>query len=226
MPSRFFAKFDIVAFVANIIAVILGIIITFSIQGLIDRKDEKENINSALQLVMDELKDCRSYLQTCSDVMDLESKAAAYILNHSDNLHACPPDSVSTYGITVISEMVLTMPSDALELLKTSSLFQAIGDNILSLKILRAYDQCQALQQIFMMRENMKSDLFNMACKSDLLGVNKGDGDYISIQQLCKDKQGKIMLIRLKVSETPALQTGVKDIDAAIDAIGQYLSEH
>jgi len=224
MSTKFFQKFDLVAFVANVLAVILGIIITFSLQGITDKHSQKKNVRSALQLVEDELKGCRNDLQTCVEMMELESKAAGYILEHSDDLFSCPKDSLSYYGTIVISEMILTVPSDALELLKSSSLFPAIGDNVLSMKILRAYDQCKAQQQIFSHHESTKNDIFYKASNNNLTGGKKGDS-YISLDKLCRDPQGKTLLVRLKMGDTNSIITGLSDLENAIDAIEEYLDD-
>jgi len=224
MHTKFLQKFDLVAFIANILAVIFGIVITFSIQGIIDGRNEKKNVRSALQLVEDELKGCRNDLQTCMEMIKLESKAAGYILDYSEDLFSCPEDSLSYYGAIVISEMVLTMPSDALELLKTSSLFQAIGDNVLSMKILRAYDQCQALQQIFSHHESTKNEILNKTNTSSLTGGKNG-ASYISLDKMCKDPKGVTLLVRLKMGDETPITTGLPDLDKAIDAIEEYLAE-
>jgi len=226
MFGKIVSKFDPVAFLSNILAVILGIVITFSIQNISDAKKQRSNVKSALQLVRDELDGCRQDLNTVLQMMDLEAKGAAYILKNADNLKQCPQDSISLYGTAVITEMVLTLPSDALELLKTSSLFQTINDNSLSLKILRAYDQCQAQQQVFAHHESVKSDVFSKACKTDDVNLLNKDESYISISQIAKDKVGRTMLIRLMLNDAAASVHGsLKDIETAIDAINEYLEK-
>lgn len=196
MQTKFFQKFDFVAFIANILAVILGIVITFSIQGFIDKRNEKENVRSALQLVENELKDCRDELQHHVEKMELESKASEYILEHSDDLFGCPKDSLSYYYHEIVTINYVTMPSDALELLKTSSLFQAIGNNDLSVKILRAYGKCQNLLPTIADYESMKIDIGNIVVKNWMMADQKYDECFL-LDKLCKDTVGMTFLARL-----------------------------
>jgi hypothetical protein len=42
-------------FFLNVLSVILGIVITFSIQGIINRAQDKKNVRSALELIRSEL---------------------------------------------------------------------------------------------------------------------------------------------------------------------------
>jgi len=53
--SQIKSEIDTVGFFSNMLAVILGIVITFSIQGIINRHSQRENIRSALRLVEEEL---------------------------------------------------------------------------------------------------------------------------------------------------------------------------
>lgn len=218
-------KFDTVGFLSNILAVILGIAITFFIQGIIDQHHEKKSVDSALQLVRDELINCRQDLSDCADFLDQEQHAAYYLQTNFKQLHSCPTDSVSTYGLIYISEMMLTLPNDALELLKTSSLFSAIDDNELSLRIIRAYDQCDALLQIFNRHEIQKTDLLKQILieKGTKQTINS-DGSF-SITELMNTKQGNYLTMLQLSNTAKSIKTGLGDIDKAIAAIDQYLNQ-
>jgi len=225
MQTKFFQKFDFVAFIANILAVILGIVITFSIQGVIDKRNEKENVRSALQLVENELKDCRGNFQTFMEYVELNSKAAGYILDHSDDLFSCPKDSLLSCNKILRSTQIITMPSDALELLKTSSLFHAIGNNDLSVTILRTYNMCQAMLQVFSYYENMKSDLDKMIKMNHPSIEDKESDMYINLNKLCKDSEVMSALVSLKVFKLPFSTVTLSEIDQTIDAIEEYLAD-
>jgi len=217
------SRFDAVGFFSNILAVILGIAITFSLQGIIDRHNQKENILSALRIVGEELTGCRNDLAECAVFLDKERTAALYLSNNLSQLHSCPVDSVAEYGTVYISEMLLTLPDDALELLKSSSLFSAINDNELSLAIIRAYDQCNALRQIFNRHEEKKSATLQKIFIEK--GVDKcvnPDGS-ISISELMNNNNGMYLTAQLLSSNAKALTEGIGDIDAAIKKINDYL---
>jgi len=218
------SRFDVVGFFSNILAVILGIAITFSLQGIIDTRNQKENVMSALRIVGEELTGCRNDLADCAAFLDKERTAALYLSRNLSQLHSCPVDSVAEYGTLYISEMLLTLPDDALELLKSSSLFSAINDNDLSLAIIRAYDQCNALRQIFNRHEEKKSATLEKIFIEK--GVDKcvnPDGS-ISISELMNNKNGMYLTSQLLSSSAKNLMTGIKDIDTAIKQIDDYLN--
>lgn len=220
-----FPKFDAVGFFSNMLAVILGIVITFSIQGVIDRSAQKENISSALRLVETELTGCKDDLVSCADFLKQERVAAQYLKDNFKNLHSCPKDSVSQYGYTYISEMMLTLPDDALELLKTSSLFSSINDNALSLAIIRAYDQCNALRQVFNRHEEQKSQTLNQMILEKGADKCYNPNGSMSIYALMDTKNGMYLTTLLVGNHAETILEGLGDIDAAIGMIERYLGE-
>ena len=60
-------------------------------------------------------------------------------------LDSATADTVKYHLGIVGADVTVVFPHDALELLKMSSLFQKIGDNGLSMKIIRAYDSCSQM---------------------------------------------------------------------------------
>ena len=92
------------------------------------------------------------------------------------------------------------LPHDALELLKMSSTFQKIGDNPLSMRIIRAYDSC-AFTEAYITRH---------IASRDARYKGKVDADYLR---------------PLTVPDLDAF-TDVSDIDTAIEAIDAYLRKH
>ncbi len=218
-----FKQFDLVGFISNILAVILGIVITFSIQGIIDSEKEKENVKSALTLVKEELMGCKSDLESCAYYLDRENYVANYFNDHSKNLKECPEDSLQLYWGLFSSEMILTLPDDALQLLKTSSLFSAIDDNSLSLKIIRAYDQCEALRQVFNRHESHKTEFSTSAYTQYGSESFKNEKGNFSISKFLSTTQGGNLKQLLMNQDGSLIRVGIKDLDDAITAIEEYL---
>lgn len=224
MKYSLFSKIDPVGFFSNMLAVILGIVVTFSIQGIIDKHKERENVKSALTLVKDELVSCRADLDSCAAFMDRERAAADYFFAYEGVLASCPADSVNVYGVALISELILTLPDDALELLKTSSLFSSIDDNELSLKIIRAYDQCNALTQVFNRHEQQKSTLINKVYEEkSLSSMIKNDGHF-SMTEFLTTESSIHLISQLHNQNGDMLRVSLTDLDAAISAIDEYLA--
>ena len=139
------------SFFSELIAVILGIVITFAGQGIIDRAHNRKEVRSALQLVRTELVSNRQDIAELRDILEQVQQSAQYLVDNSEllkdvhSLDSTALNTVTYHQGMVYAEVSVTLPHDALELLKTSSIFQKIGDNTLSMKIIRAYDCCQVM---------------------------------------------------------------------------------
>ena len=137
------------SFFSELVAVILGIVITFAGQGAIDRAHSRTEVRSALQLVRTELISNRQDIADLRETLDQVQQSAQYLndnpelLKNVHRLDSATLNTVTYHQGMVYAEVSVTLPHDALELLKTSSIFQKIGDNTLSMKIIRAYDTCQ-----------------------------------------------------------------------------------
>lgn len=186
-------------FFSELTAVILGIVVTFAGQGVIDRAHDRKEVRSALQLVRTELISNRQDIAELREVLGRVQKSAQYLVDHPELLkHVDRLDSATLNTLTkhqgmVRAEVSVTLPHDALELLKTSSIFQKIGDNSLSMKIIRAYDCCQV------MVESIDRHLIAQTTQTD------------------KD------LPKWLLRHSPLPYTDSDDIDAAITAINVFL---
>ncbi|MBR6882373.1 MAG: hypothetical protein IKN06_05330 [Bacteroidales bacterium] len=185
-------------FLGNVIAIILGVVITFMIQDKIDRANELKEVESALELVRTELVTNREDIQTIGEYLDQERRSANYYLAHQGDLKKCPPDSLEFHSGILLADVYMTLSHDALELLKMSSLFQKIGDNQLSMKIIRAYDTCSSIAANF----------------TRLMEVRHGS---------YKGRIDEDFLLPLTTQADSEMYTDATDIDEAIKAVDAYL---
>ena len=130
------------AFLGRMLSVTLGIVITFTVQGILDRQRDKKSVRTALELVRKELTTNLEDIAVLGEYLQQEQKSAQYLSDNKKVLKKCPADSVNFHTGIVRADVSVALSHDALELLKMSSLFPKIGDNNLSMKIIRAYDAC------------------------------------------------------------------------------------
>ena len=210
------------AFFRHLLSVVLGIIITFSVQGVIDRAHVRREVRSALELVRAELVANIDDIKTMSDHMRQERKSAEYFLNNRLTLSKCPADSVNYHTGEIFAELSITMTQDALELLKMSSLFQKIGDNETSMKIIRAYDSC----------ENAVSNLKNhIATRDEMIDRSINEPNVrriaakgnIDIKEYIKTGHGQYVIQWMSSQVGPEYYADVSDLEAAISAIDGFL---
>ena len=189
------------SFFSELIAVVLGIVITFAGQGMIDRAHDRKEVRSALQLVRTELISNRDDISELRTVLEQVQQSARYLADNSallQNVHALDSSDLSTltyHQSMVFADISLSLPHDALELLKTSSIFQKIGDNALSMKIILAYDCCQVM----------------------LESINR--------HFVAKSSQTDQDLPKWLLNHSPLPYTDPADIDKAITAINVFLRQ-
>lgn len=138
-------KERIIDFLTRLIPVVTGIAITFTVQGMINRAHSRREVRSALSLVRTELMSNRDDIVYLNQFLDEEQEAARSLVRNAEGLDTLDAEMVRHNLGLIMADVSITLPHDALELLKMSSLFQKIGDNMLSMKVIRAYDTCQIL---------------------------------------------------------------------------------
>ena len=180
-------------FFSNLLSVILGIVITFAVQGMINRTQDRQEVRSALELVRSELATSLDDIALLDDYLHDLPASAQYLVDHEKDLTKCPEDSVLYHSGFVYADVSVAFSHDALELLKMSTLFPKIGDNNLSMKIIRAYDACDLM----------------------VANVNR----YFSR----RDSQGTGAARWILSRPFPEEHTDASDIQAAIDAIDTFL---
>ena len=133
-------------FVNKLLPVVTGIAITFTLQGIVNRSHERKSVRSAMELVRTELNSNLQDISHLNDFLRQEVVSAKYLSDHQHDLSSCPADIVKYHKGQVNAYVSLALSQNALELLKMSSLFPKVGDNDLSMEIIRAYDACELLQ--------------------------------------------------------------------------------
>ena len=211
------------AFFRHLLSVVLGIIITFSVQGILDRARVHREVSSALELVRAELVANIDDINTMSEHMRQERKSAQYFLDNRLTIAKCPADSIYYHTGVIFAEASITMTHDALELLKMSSLFQKIGDNETSMKIIRAYDSCENavtnLNSHFATRNEMIEKSIN---ESNVRKI--AANGIIDIKEYIKTGYGQYVINWLSRQVGLEYYADVSDLEAAISAIDKYLS--
>lgn len=210
-------KFDWNSFFTNILAVVLGIFITFWIQGIIDRKHEKKEVLSALELVKEELINNTDNLKDVINIINSEKSAAQSLQGYIGNIDQCSVDSLVVWNAYLGNEYFFTVTNDALELLKSSSLFQKINDKGLALGIIKAYDYLEADSKAFNTHEEYKISIFMDANTEKMKNASLvSDGpDFLRAFYSTPEAQYCLKSI-IELSEDSFLSSSVPEIEATI----------
>ena len=215
-------KESVASFLSNILAVILGIFITFTIQGMIDRSRDRKNARSSLELVRSELVRNIEDVSIIKEYLDMEKESAAYLIANKDSLDKCPDDSISYHSGIVLADVSMSLSMDVLELLKMSSVFQKLGKNDLSMKIIRAYDCCGSIVSNVNRHISIRDSRYESAIDMETVGEYVSEGS-IDIRDFIKTDYGRYAIEWL--TNQPGIDniTDVSDLEDAIEAINHYL---
>lgn len=204
------------------ISIILGVFVTFWIQDIIDNAHDKSEVRSALWLVRTELTKNLEDINELNDYLNQEKTSAQYLLRHRKDLTACPADSVTFHCGMLLAEVNATVSNDALEFLQSSSLFQKIGNSLLSMKIIRAYDSCDLIVDIVNQHIADRNARFeNSINESNVKAI--ADNGSLDIPAFIKTDYG-LYAVRWITAQVAAEQSAdVEDIQEALRSIDDYL---
>ncbi len=158
-------------FIMEFLSVFLGIVITFAGTDWIEERNEQKNVHEALMLVSAELKDNVEIMREVQEHIDVESRAAKYLMQYYGNFEACERDSMRVYCNVPLELSPARVSDEALELLKNSALFQKIKDKDLALNIVRAYRSLSALCENYQYYNDKKQKLIDSAMQEKAKAV-------------------------------------------------------
>lgn len=217
---------DWFGYLMNFVAVCLGIAITFAGQGIINRNAERNEVKRSLILVKNELQDNISYIEYSDSVLTLFAEASRFLIEYEDCYDQAPVDSMAAYCNVPLTVYEISHADDALELLKTSSLFTKIKDQNLSLEIIHTYgaiaDEMAVVNFYHERRGKYLEDALNGKVK-DIL-ANDGITAVQLWNAITSSKEGKQYLRELCRLQMEHSSYEVKNtINNTIALIDQYI---
>jgi len=207
------------------ISIILGVFITFWIQDLIDQAHNREEVRSALWLVRTELTNNLEDINILNEYLNQENASAKYFLRHRKDIDSCPADSIAYHSGMILAAVNATVSNDALEFLQSSSLFPKIGNSLLSMKIIRAYDSSQLTVDIANKHIEDRNERFEDFINENNVNQIASQG-AINIPAFIKTDYGLYSMMWI-TNQVVTDQTGdISDIKEALTAIDDYLRRH
>ena len=126
-------------FTCNFIAVVLGIAITFVGSDMIQEHNKKKEVTQALQLVKSELLINRETIEEMMKIEIFNKEGACYLLQYKDKMNEASSDSLNYYGYFPFQSQNFPPVTDAMEMLRASSVMQNIKNKELAVEIIQAY---------------------------------------------------------------------------------------
>lgn len=155
-------------FALEFLAVVLGIVITFAGEAIISSHNEQVDVKNSLQLVKDELQDNLSYILEADSLMEIDGEAARFLIRFMGHYDEAPKDTLYYYCNYPMYLYTFYNTSQALELLKSSSIFSKIKDKSLALDIIHAYGNIEEYIRLKRSYLEKKKNLVDEAVNDDM----------------------------------------------------------
>ena len=126
----YFRQFSIVA---------AGIIVTFWGSDKVTEHSRQKEVRAAMQLVAEELEYNRKELRNIKHLLDIDRNMSSLLIEHKMDISGIPADTLSKYDKLFNNMSELSYKTDALDVLKGSSLMQYISDKRLLQDVLQTY---------------------------------------------------------------------------------------
>ena len=126
----YFRQFSIVA---------AGIIVTFWGSDRITEYSRQKEVRAAMQLVAEELEYNRKELRNIKHLLDIDRNMSSLLIKHKMDISGIPRDTLTKYDKLFNNMNELSYRTDALDVLKGSSLMQYISDKRLLQDVLQIY---------------------------------------------------------------------------------------
>lgn len=155
-------------FALDFLAVVLGIVLTFVGEALITSYNEQEDVKNSLQLVRDELIDNLDNIHSVDSLLNNDALAAEFLIRYMEHYDDAPLDTLYQYCNVPMYIYSFSISSQALELLKNSSIFSKIKDKSLALNIIHAYGNLDEYKQSKDFYFQKKQSLIDAAITDDM----------------------------------------------------------
>lgn len=223
------ARWDWMSFLANFMAVVIGIVLTFAIQKIIDKKAERNDVDKSLQLVSNELITNLEMLLACDSAYMRELAAAEFLIRYEDDFFKAPADSFNMYANEPFMIRDIDVVSDAFELQKMSSLLQKIEDQELALNIIKTYASLNEAANYFNTFYEMKIQSWQKANGDNVRNVFLKN-DYSAPEvwtAVMSSSDGKVFVkeIRTKMIMWTKMEPYIQQVRTTVKQIEDYINK-
>lgn len=180
-------------YIRQVSVVVIGVLITFLGSDLITENSRQKEVDGTMRLVTEELKYNRKELSEVKRLLDVDRYMAKMLIENEMNVSVIPKDTLMEYNTFFSKMSSFEYRTDALDVLKGSSLMQYISDKRLLQDVLQIYYKLGRIQKDINGYYQMKSDvimeysLSRPKNKSSILLFDNQDGYKSYIESLMAD---------------------------------------
>lgn len=158
MKIKRFSEWRLGDYFRQLSIVILGIVVTFMASDALSEYSKSRELKKAMQLVREELRLNRENVHKIAGWVKMNQYVGTMMLQAGKNLEGIPDDTLRKYVNIPFQTDDFLYTNHALELLKTSSLFQQMRDKEHALQLIKAYAELELVARTmdFFMTEKIK----------------------------------------------------------------------
>lgn len=161
-----------------------GIIVTFWGSDLITERGRQKEVKATMQLVTEELEHNRQELRDIKRMLDIDIHMSNILIEHKMVISEIPTDTLFKYGYLFNNMNEFSYRTDALDVLKGSSLMQYIPDKRLLQDIMQIYFELgrrkKDISDYYAIKSDILMSLALIARKQDVLSGDRTFRDEVS----------------------------------------------
>lgn len=156
--------------------VVIGVLITFWGSDLITKNSRQKEVKATMRLVAEELEHNRQELRYTRYLLDKDKRMCLLLMEHNMDVETIPADTLWKYSTLFSTVADYAYRTDALDVLKGSSLMQYISDKRMLQDVLQIYFELSRRQsdinEYFVTKKNV---LVNISITRDMTRVYDAD---------------------------------------------------
>lgn len=147
MNFRSFTTWKIGDFILQLLVVILGIVVTFAASNAVSERTKAKEVAKAMEIVRNELERNLKDFDQITERLRLEQRICRYIRSYEKHIEDASADTLRKYLSMPFQVSSFIPASDAMEMLRASSLLPNVENKELVLDILKAYNGLQEVKE-------------------------------------------------------------------------------
>ena len=137
-----------IGFLVNLLGVILGIMLTFGVSSLYQKRDEKNRMKEMLILVRNELETDKMWFENQEKIMRQDIYVYKKILEAKSDWTSIPKDTLRAYYLRTMSLEFNQLTTSAWQIFQNAEIVQKMRDKELIIRLTDCYFWIEKIQEI------------------------------------------------------------------------------
>ena len=203
-----------IGFITNFFGVVLGIILTFGVTALWQRRKEKITTKEMLILVRNELVQNKAVLEYHEQIIKKQGDVYKTILENKNDLTSIPTDTLKEYQTQISSIYLANLTTSAWQIFQNSDMIQKMTNRELIIRLANCYNA----MEVWM--DSLNKDYWAVLRKMMALEL---DDSYILFDSIVKNNE---YLTFISTYSDEGVWIAFSQIDAMIEYTIKILDKH